>query len=40
MDTKKYLTSTAMLDCDEPECKENQEPNLLINRRKAKGFSG
>ena len=24
MDTKKYLTSTAMLNYDEPECKENR----------------
>ena len=38
VDTNKYLTSTAMLNYDEPECKENQEPDRLINRRKEAGF--
>ena len=38
MDTKKHLTSTAMLDYDEPECKENQEPDRLINRSKEAGL--
>ena len=38
MDTKKYPASTAMLNDDEPECKENQEPNRLINRGKETGF--
>ena len=38
VDTKKYLTSTAMLNYDELECKENQEPDRLINRRKDAGL--
>ena len=38
MDTKKHLTSTAMLDYDEPECKENQEPDRLIHCRKEAGL--
>ena len=38
MDTKKYLTSTAMLNYDEPECKENQDPDRLINRSKEAGL--
>ena len=38
MDTKKYLTSTAMLNYDEPEYKENQDPDRLINRSKEAGL--